>query len=79
MNVCKHETLASRNHKYIGQRTYGVIGIELLALEPREGVADGFEAPFLDLLSEEDCLAGVSSTSFRNWLLFMIVVVVAYS
>jgi len=61
---------------YAERGTYGVMGIELRMREPSaDGVAP-FRAAVLDLLSdgeeEEVWPAGVSRTSLRNWLLFIL-------
>ena len=52
------------------------MGIELRILEPRaDGVAPSRlgVAPRVELLSPDTaCLAGVSSTSFLNWELFIV-------
>lgn len=54
------------SQRYLRGRTYGVMGIELRILEPSaEGVAP-LEAFCVDGVDEEDCRAGVSSTSFLN-------------
>jgi hypothetical protein len=59
--------------------SYGVIGMLERMREPRaEGVAPSLfgVAPRLPPLPEApDCLAGVPSTSLRNWELFMAAVV----